>query len=165
MRSILSWTKQRHAGVAAAALLAVGGIFLAPSATASAKDYDIAGTVDCGVKSGHDCSIGNTVNIWTDDLGGGKQLATVDVSWIKKQLPDLDQDDPIDLEVQDQPDGTIQATGVTGEGDFVDRENFGVREEYNGMKGSIQANVGRAKNDDEKMNDKGIHRQEDLHHH
>lgn len=165
MVSFMSWSKQRSVGVTAAALLAVSGIFLAPSTTAAAKDYDIAGTVDCGVKSGHGCSIGDTLNVWTDDLGGGKQLATIDVSWIRKQLPDLDQDDPIDLEVQDQPDGTIQATGVSGEGDFVDRMNFGVREEYNGMKGSIQAGVGRSRNDDERMNDKGIHRQEDLHHH
>lgn len=158
-------TMRAMAAASTGALLGLATLLIGPATIASAKEYDIAGTVDCGVRSGHHCSIGDTIVVLTDDLGGSKQPATIDVSWIKKQLPGVDQDDAIDLEVQDQPDGTIQAIGVQGEGDFVDRLNFGVREEYNGMKGSIQAHVGRAHDDDERMNDKGIHRQEDLHHH
>ena len=86
------------------------------------------------------------------------------MTWVTHQLPDLDQDDAIDVEVQDQPDGTIQAIGISGQGNFVDRLDFGVREEYTTFNGSIRAHVGHARDDDEKLNDRGIRRQEDLHH-
>jgi hypothetical protein len=146
------------------ALLGLASFTLAPSSVALAKEYDVAGTVDCGVPSGRDCTTRDTLDLWTDDVSGTRQLVTVNVSWIKSQLPKLDQDDPIDLEVRDQPDGTIQAIGVAGEGDFVDRMNFGVREEYTTFRDSVRAHVGRARDDDERMNDKGVRRHEDLHH-
>ena len=143
--------------------LAAIGVAIAP--VAHAKEYDIAGTVDCGVRSGRHCSIDNALNIWTDDVSGQRQLVTVDVSWIRRKLPGLDQDDAIDLEVTDraEAEGGIQALGVRGEGNFVNRLNFGVREEFTTFNGSIEARVGGHSKDDEKLARKGIHRFEDLH--
>jgi len=133
-----------------AGLLALG--LLAPP-PALAKEYNIAGTVDCGAKSGRSCSIGNTVDLWTSDVSGSRQLVTVDVSWVRKHLRGLGQDDAIDLEVQDSPTaaGGIQAIGISGEGSFVDRLNWGVREEFTTCNGSIRAHVGKARDDDEQM--------------
>lgn len=165
MRSLPTRPARRTVVATAGAFVALSGILLAPATVAAAKEYDIAGTVECGARSGRHCPIGDTLTLRTDDLGGKGRLATINVSWIRRRLRSLDQDDPLDLEVRDRPDGTIQAIGVAGEGSFVNRLNFGVREEYNAMKGSIQAGVGRARNDDERMNEKGIRRQEDLRRH
>ena len=146
----------RHTLARSLALLSVAGSLtlglLTPSA-AFAKDYNIAGTVDCGARSGRTCSVGDTLDLWTSDISGTPQLVTVDISWIRKHLRGLDQDEAIDLEVRDLPTaaGGIQAIGISGEGSFVDRLNWGVREEYTTCDDSIRAGVGRAKDDDEAM--------------
>jgi len=82
-----------------------------------------------------------------------RQLVSVDVSWVRKHIRGLDQDDAIDLEVQDSPTaaGGIQAIGISGEGSFVNRLNWGVREEFTTCNGSIRAHVGKARDDDEQM--------------
>ena len=126
---------------------------LLPSSPALAKDFNLAGTIECGQRSGRGCSIGDTVQLWTDDFGGKHQLVTVDISWIRKRLRGLDQDDAVDFEVRELPTaaGGLQAIGVSGEGSFVNRLNWGVRENYTTCNDSIRAHVGRSKDDDEAM--------------
>ena len=128
-------------------------LLLLPASPALAKDFNIAGTVECGQRSGRACSIDDTVQLWTDDIGGTRQLVTVDISWIRKRLPNLEQDDAVDFEVRDLPTaaGGLQAIGVTGEGSFVNRLNWGVRENYTTCNDSIRAHVGRSRDDDEAM--------------
>src|SRR5829696_4521330 len=138
------------------AILSAAGfaaLLLLPASPALAKDFNIAGTVDCSQRSGRVCSIDNTVKLWTDDISGTRQLVTVDISWIRKRLPNLEQDDAIDFEVRELPtaDGGLQAISVTGEGSFVNRLNWGVRENYTTCNDSMRANVGRSKDDDEAL--------------
>lgn len=87
---------------------------LAPGGLASAKVFAIDGTVDCGVRSGRRCTIGDTLAVWTDDVSGALQRVVVDVSWIRRQLEQrrLDQDDRICLEVEDHPDGGLRALSL-----------------------------------------------------
>ena len=153
-----------RATATAGAILATAALSLTFAPIALAKEYNIAGTVDCGLRSGQRCSIDSTVALWTEDISGSPQRVIVDVSWIRKQLPGLDQDEPIDLEVMDRPEamGGIQALGVTGEGSFVNRLNWGVREEYTTCNDSIRARVGQARDDDEAIATKGIKRCKDL---
>src|SRR5215210_404687 len=137
-----------RATATAGAILATAALSLTFAPIALAKEYNIAGTVA----------------LWTEDISGSPQRVIVDVSWIRKQLPGLDQDEPIDLEVMDRPEamGGIQALGVTGEGSFVNRLNWGVREEYTTCNDSIRARVGQARDDDEAIATKGIKRCKDL---
>jgi hypothetical protein len=157
-----TWNKRRRQASGLALGLAVLGLTAVPQA--QAKDYDIAGTVDCGVPSGNACPVGNSLRLWTDDVTGSKALITIDISWIRNDVANLDQDDPIDLQVTDRPGavGGIQATGVAGEGSFVDRLDFGVREAYTTCVGSIRAHVGNAKDDDEALADAGVKNCRDL---
>ncbi len=76
------------------------------------KEFEIDGTVDCGQRNGRRCRIGDTVTVLTDALGGGIKPVTVDITWIKKQLPVLDQDDPLCLTVQGLGDGSYRAVAV-----------------------------------------------------
>lgn len=60
------------------------------------------------------------MGLWTDEMGGGMQRVTVDVSWIMDKLPTLDGDDLVVFEVQDdRSDGILQAIGVVSSGDDV----------------------------------------------
>ena len=157
-----TWKERRLQAVGLALGLAALGLTAVPQALA--KDYNIAGTVDCGVPSGHDCAIGDSLRLWTEDVTGTKELITLDISFIRQDLRELGQDDPIDLEVTDRPGaaGGIQALGIAGEGSFVNRLNFGVREEYTTCVGSIRARVGNAKDDDEALARDGVKRCRDL---
>ena len=78
-----------------------------------AKEFEIDGTVDCGTRSGRDCPpLGDTLYVYTDDVTGELARIAVDISWIRNQLPGLDQDDRIVLLVEDRPGGGLQAVGV-----------------------------------------------------
>ena len=141
----------------------IGSTTTAPAPT-FAKEYDIAGTVDCGLRSGEACVIADSVKLWTDDVSGTRELITIDTAWIKKDFAGLDQDEAIDLEVRDEQAavGGIRGIGIAGEGSFVNRLNFGVEENYTTCKDSIQANVGRAKSDDEAMARNNVKSCDDL---
>ena len=96
-----------------AALVSAVVVGLAQPTLALAKTFAITGTVDCGVKSGEHCEIGDTLNVRTTDISGNLDDVVVDVSWIKKQLDEdeWDEEDRICLEVDDGA-GTYQATGL-----------------------------------------------------
>ena len=68
------WMDRRPLVLLCSLLLACTSMVLAFPSSALAKEYDVAGTVDCGVRSGHHCSIGDTLDVWTDDLGGAVSL-------------------------------------------------------------------------------------------
>src|SRR5215207_6236871 len=74
---------------------------LLPPSPALAKDFNIAGTVECGRRSGRSCVIDNTVSIWTDDFGGKHQLVTIEISWIRKKLRDLEKEEATDFEARE----------------------------------------------------------------
>jgi len=139
----------------AGTLLGLATLSLASATPTLAKDFNVAGTVECGARSGRACAIGDTITLWTDDFGGPRQLVTIDATWIQRQLSraGLEQDEAIDLEVRELPAaaGGLQAIGITGEGSFVNRLNWGVRENYTTCNDSIRAHVGRSKDDDEAM--------------
>lgn len=82
-----------------------------PSA-AAAKEFVLDGTVDCGVQSGLVCSTtGNRLAVITDDLGGPKQRATIDISWLK-DVTGFHQDELVCVSVETRPDGGLQALGL-----------------------------------------------------
>src|SRR5437867_2799804 len=88
-------------GWAFAILLIAAGFVMLPPASGLGKDIELTGTVDCGVRSGSRCAIGDVLRIWTTDVDGTRRLVTIDVSWVADQLPGIDQDDLMSFEVRD----------------------------------------------------------------
>jgi hypothetical protein len=80
------------------------------------KEFLIQGTIDCGRASGARCEIGDTITVWTTDVSGERQKVTIDVSWIKNQLDQYDQDDLIYIDVRVMPDGTLQGLAISPTG-------------------------------------------------
>ncbi len=114
-----------------------------PLSTGLTKDLELTGTLDCGAKSGAHCAIGDTVVIWTTDIDGTRRQATIDVSWIRGALPDLDQDDLVSFEVRDLGDGRFQAIAFHDPGDHQGTTVIG------SSTGSRTASHGGAKDEDE----------------
>lgn len=115
VRSARRWT-WRVARMAALgfALLTVTQVTAIP---AQAKEFDVTGTIDCGARSGRAChwddwQTGPVIGVLTEDISGTRQLAMVDVSWVKKSLDDFDQDDLVWFTVEDLGGPNLQATGV-----------------------------------------------------
>lgn len=77
-----------------------------------AKEADVIGTVDCGRPSGRRCELGETLVLRTDSFSGTDELVTIDIRWILRELPSLDQDDEIILGVELLPDGKVRALSV-----------------------------------------------------
>ena len=79
--------------------------------------------------------------LFTSDISGVHESWVIDVSWVKDELTGLHQDEAIDFEVWDQQEaiGGIRAVRIAGEGSFVNRLNWGVREEYTTCNDSIRA--------------------------
>ncbi|MGE3271897.1 MAG: hypothetical protein AB7P40_24295 [Chloroflexota bacterium] len=94
------------------AVLSVFAFDLSHSATTLAKEIDVIGTVDCGLRSGQRCSLENTLVLLTDSVTGEATHISIDISWIKDKLPALDQDDEITLSVEILPNGKIQGLSV-----------------------------------------------------
>jgi hypothetical protein len=158
-----SWVRLWRVAAAASVAFGFAALGVGPAPVAQAKDWQLAGTVECGQRSGNGCFLGNTVGVWTEDISGSKQLATVDISWVRRRFPAVDQGDSISLEVRDMPGGVLQAISVTATGQRVNRLDFGgTREEYNVCNDSIDAGVGRARQDDERLANRGVRRCADL---
>lgn len=77
-----------------------------------AKEFDVDGTVDCGIPSGRRCDLGDTLVLLTDSVSGQRELVPIDIRGIKRKLPALDQDDEITLCVEMLPDGKLKAQCV-----------------------------------------------------
>jgi hypothetical protein len=78
-----------------------------------AREFEIDGTADCGLKSGKHCSIDNSLALFTDDVSGEKQRVEIDVRWVKDRLDKVDQDDHVCLIVEDRGGGRLRATGYS----------------------------------------------------
>ena len=126
-----------RAGLTALALLAMAAPV--PSAM-QAKEWDLEGTVDC--YSG--CLDGDMLAVWSDSYGSEMTRVVVDISWIRKKLPDLDDQDKISLTVEDLG-GHLQATGVS--------HYFHVDGTFNGGR-STASNKARENNRQEKERNK-----------
>src|SRR5882724_2862513 len=95
-RLISSWSRRIARAVAAGTVLLA--LVQAPAAPALAKEFDVTGTIDCGVRSGNKCdftdwSTGPTIGVLTEDISGTRELVQIDASWVKNDLNDFDQDD------------------------------------------------------------------------
>ena len=81
-----------------------------------AKEFDVTGTLDCGVKSGSKCEyqdweIGPRIGMLTRDISGNLDRVIVDAAWIRDDLSDFGQDDFVWFTVEDL--GTsLQVTSV-----------------------------------------------------
>ena len=117
------WMHARRAGLAGVLGFAV---ILAGVGRGEAKEFEIDGTADCGVRSERRCSIDSTLAIWTDDVSGTNQRVEVDVSWIRQALGAIDQDDHVCFVVEDRSDGRLQATGIGQGCDFEGTINPGL---------------------------------------
>ena len=93
-------------------LLSLFSVDLARPTPGLAKEFDVIGTVDCGIPSGRRCDLGDTLVLLTDSVSGLNELVAIDISGIKRKLPALDQDDEITLCVESLPDGKLKATCV-----------------------------------------------------
>lgn len=93
------------AAIALPTFLAVGPA--APVATAAAvKDFDVTGSLDCGVRSGQKCDFtdwetGPKLAMFTEDISGEKMRFEVDASWMRDHLTAFRQDDFIWFVVRD----------------------------------------------------------------
>ena len=110
----------RTLGWSAAASLAIGALVLTFQDTAIswAKEFTLTGTVDCGVRSGRNCSFEGTnptMIVNSKDFGATEQSVLVDVSGIMKHLRerDIEQDDPICMDVEEIP-GPVANYRATG---------------------------------------------------
>lgn len=90
-------------------------IGLAVAGQGQAKEFEIDGTADCGLRNEQRCSIDSVLAIWTDDIDGNRQRVEVDVSWIKESLEKdkIDQDDHVCLIVEDLRAKRLKAVGMS----------------------------------------------------
>src|SRR3954469_11473196 len=78
-----------------------------------AREFEIDGTADCGLKSGKHCSVDSSLALWTENYSGEKERVEVDVKWIKDDLDKIDQDDYVCLVVEDRGGGRLRGVGVS----------------------------------------------------
>jgi uncharacterized protein YfaP (DUF2135 family) len=97
------------------AVLSLLSVDLSRAAPSFAKEFDVVGTVDCGQRSGQRCSLGDTLVLWTDSVTGELARITFDLSWVKKEMPSLDQDDEITVAVESLPDGKLRILSITSD--------------------------------------------------
>jgi hypothetical protein len=77
----------------------------APSVAAS-NDFDVTGTLDCGVRSGQtfvleDWEEGPMLALFTEDISGTSERLVVDASWLRDHLTAFRQDDFVWFVVRD----------------------------------------------------------------
>jgi hypothetical protein len=133
-----------------AAAVTVGA--LTGSAFADGERFDVTGTV-LEVK-------GRRIILLTSDLIGKPQPITVDVSQLRglQVTPNT----PIQLTIVAREQDSYLATAIVRESPYVNRADFGVREQFTVRQDSIQAGVGNVPEDDEALNQQ--HRTNDLRH-
>lgn len=94
----------------AAAVLVILSTTLAPAApiatAATVKDFDVTGSLDCGVRSGQKCvftdwETGPTIGMFTEDISGETMRFVVDASWLRDHLTAFRQDDFVWFVVRD----------------------------------------------------------------
>src|SRR6187431_1032031 len=108
------WTNARRIRSASLALLFGFCILLAGVGQGTARELEIDGTADCGLRSGRHCDIDKTLALWTDDVTGSRERFEVDIRWIDKDdLDKIDQDERVCLLVEDRGGGRLRALSMT----------------------------------------------------
>ena len=79
-------------------------LYAAP--VSASKDFDVTGSLDCGVMSGHKCVFedwddGPTIGLFTKDISGVTERFEVDASWMRDHLTAFRQDDFVWFLVRD----------------------------------------------------------------
>lgn len=110
-RQARSWPLGRILALAVVLGLVAGQSLLGPP-VARAKEIDVVGTVECGQRSGRRCDIGDTLVVLSDSLSGRRERVQIDVSWVRADLPALDQDDEVTVVVEFGAAGHLQALRV-----------------------------------------------------
>lgn len=82
-----------------------------------AKEFDVTGTLDCGIRSGRKCSFsdwatGPKIGVLTRDLSGNLERVVLDASWIRDDLTDFGQDDFVWFVVRDDAGPDLRAIAV-----------------------------------------------------
>src|SRR3954452_5420089 len=111
--SVTVRTNARRIRSAALAILFGLCIVLSAVGQGQAREFEIDGTADCGLKSGKHCSVDSTLALWTENYSAENERVEVDVRWIKDDLDKIDQDDYVCLVVEDRGNGRLRATGVS----------------------------------------------------
>ena len=120
---------------------AISAFTLVGSAAAAERTFDVSGSV-LEVR-------GTVLTILTADVIGTEQPIMVDVSWLRDLQ--IKPGDPISLTIMSREFNTFLALGVVDESPFVNRLEFGVREEFTTRQDSIEARVGNVPHDDEAL--------------
>lgn len=102
--------------MAVGALTLLGGQQLT-APVALAREFEIDGTLDCGLRSGRECAIANwntqpMIAVITRDMAQQPQRVLIDISWIKNELDQFRQDGPVHLMVRDDLGPTLVADAV-----------------------------------------------------
>ena len=71
------WTNARRIRSASLALLFGLCVMLTGVGPGQAREIEIDGTADCGLRSGRHCSIDNTLALWTDDVSGNRERVEI----------------------------------------------------------------------------------------
>ena len=76
------------------------------SPVAASSDFDVTGSLDCGVRSGHRCDFGDwdegpVIALFTEDVSGTSERFVVDASWLREHLTAFRQDDFVWFVVRD----------------------------------------------------------------
>lgn len=89
----------------------IAGIVILASTTSSApvsasKDFDVTGSLDCGVRSGERCHFedwdtGPMIAMFTEDVSGTSERFVVDATWLRDHLTAFHQDDFVWFVVRD----------------------------------------------------------------
>ena len=84
---------------------------------AQARDFDVTGTLECGVRSGERCSFadwanGPTIAVLTEDISGETQRVLLDASWVKDDLSSFDQDDWVWFTVREGLGPNLKVVGI-----------------------------------------------------
>jgi hypothetical protein len=145
--------RQSLAVLGLTAALVAGGS--ASIASADQQSSDVSGTV-------YEVN-GPIVTLVTSDLSGRPQAILVDISWLREAQ--VVAGDPLQLTIQPRESDTYLARSLVQESPFVNREEFGVREEFTVLQDSIQARVGNVPEDDEALakqhRDKNLRQKDD----
>lgn len=128
----------------AVALAAVGLVALSPGSALAAR-HTISGTV----VSANDDDM--TFVIVTSDIIGKEQPITVDMSQLSRLYRSTNAGSPLSLVIESRQSDSYLAVGFISEGSYVNRQTFGVREEFQTLNSSIKSHVGNVPEDDESL--------------
>jgi hypothetical protein len=95
----------RRRAILAVALLSGLIPLVVPTRIGLAKEFEMQGTIDCGLLSGQNCPIQDFMTLYTPAISGKNEPYIFDMSWIRGQLEQgpQRQDDLICLLIEEVP--------------------------------------------------------------